>query len=63
VEGLLFQLAPSTRCDWFHARVSYVCRGAGIGTPEAIKLVWSCHREIIADHGPIAADWTTPPPS
>jgi 1-pyrroline-5-carboxylate dehydrogenase len=25
-------------------------RGAGIGTPEAIKLVWSCHREIIHDH-------------
>ena len=24
-------------------------RGAGIGTPEAIKLVWSCHREIIND--------------
>ncbi|GAB4819738.1 hypothetical protein N2152v2_006784 [Parachlorella kessleri] len=28
-------------------------RGAGIGTPEAIKLVWSCHREIIGDHGPL----------
>jgi 1-pyrroline-5-carboxylate dehydrogenase len=25
-------------------------RGAGIGTPEAIKLVWSCHREIINDN-------------
>jgi 1-pyrroline-5-carboxylate dehydrogenase len=25
-------------------------RGAGIGTPEAIKLVWSCHREIIHDN-------------
>jgi 1-pyrroline-5-carboxylate dehydrogenase len=25
-------------------------RGAGIGTPEAIKLVWSSHREIIHDH-------------
>jgi len=24
-------------------------RGAGIGTPEAIKMVWSCHREIIMD--------------
>ena len=24
-------------------------RGAGIGTPEAIKNVWSCHREIIYD--------------
>jgi hypothetical protein len=28
-------------------------RGAGIGTPEAIKLVWSCHREIISDVGPV----------
>ncbi|GBF90904.1 aldehyde dehydrogenase [Raphidocelis subcapitata] len=27
-------------------------RGAGIGTPEAVRLVWSCHREIIQDHGP-----------
>jgi 1-pyrroline-5-carboxylate dehydrogenase len=27
-------------------------RGAGIGTPEAIRLVWSCHREIINDYGP-----------
>jgi 1-pyrroline-5-carboxylate dehydrogenase len=24
-------------------------RGAGIGTPEAIRLVWSCHREVIGD--------------
>jgi hypothetical protein len=28
-------------------------RGAGIGTPEAIRLVWSCHREIITDVGPV----------
>lgn len=28
-------------------------RGAGIGTPEAIRLVWSCHREIIQDWGPV----------
>jgi len=27
-------------------------RGAGIGTPEAIRLVWSCHREVISDFGP-----------
>lgn len=27
-------------------------RGAGIGTPEAIRLVWSSHREIISDFGP-----------
>eukprot|EP00897_Mesotaenium_endlicherianum_P004576 jgi/Mesen1/4146/ME000218S03261 len=35
-------------------------RGAGIGTPEAIQLVWSCHREIIYDMGPIPAGWTLP---
>lgn len=36
-------------------------RGAGIGTPEAIKLVWSCHREIIYDIGPVPHKWTVPP--
>jgi 1-pyrroline-5-carboxylate dehydrogenase len=35
-------------------------RGAGIGTPYAIQLVWSCHREIITDTGSIPASWTTP---
>ncbi|KAL7464371.1 hypothetical protein ACHAXS_004703 [Conticribra weissflogii] len=34
-------------------------RGAGIGTPEAIKLVWSCHREIIMDTV-VPANWTQP---
>lgn len=34
-------------------------RGAGIGTPESIKLVWSCHREIVHDR--IVPDtWTQP---
>lgn len=36
-------------------------RGAGIGTPEAIKVTWSAHREIIADQGPRPEGWTTPP--
>ncbi|CAL1368201.1 unnamed protein product [Linum trigynum] len=36
-------------------------RGAGIGTPEAIKLVWSCHREIIYDIGPVPQQWEIPP--
>jgi 1-pyrroline-5-carboxylate dehydrogenase len=36
-------------------------RAGGIGTPEAIKMVWSCHREIINDVGPIASDWSMPP--
>lgn len=35
-------------------------RGAGIGTPEAIKLVWSCHREIIYDVGPVPESWALP---
>merc|ERR1712232_1502371 len=32
-------------------------RGAGIGTAYAIKLVWSCHREIIHDVGEIPKGW------
>lgn len=28
-------------------------RSAGIGTREAIRLVWSCHREVINDWGPV----------
>ncbi|GKY91179.1 hypothetical protein MPSEU_000090600 [Mayamaea pseudoterrestris] len=34
-------------------------RGAGIGTPEAIQLVWSCHREIISDNL-VTAGWEQP---
>eukprot|EP00521_Asterionellopsis_glacialis_P006195 CAMPEP_0195285262 /NCGR_PEP_ID=MMETSP0707-20130614/3166_1 /TAXON_ID=33640 /ORGANISM="Asterionellopsis glacialis, Strain CCMP134" /LENGTH=562 /DNA_ID=CAMNT_0040344733 /DNA_START=170 /DNA_END=1858 /DNA_ORIENTATION=- len=34
-------------------------RGAGIGTPEAIQLVWSCHREIIQDTL-VPSEWTQP---
>jgi len=37
-------------------------RGAGIGTSEAIQLVWSHHREIVTDVGPIAENWTMPDP-
>ncbi len=36
-------------------------RGAGIGTPEAITVTWSAHREIIADQGPRPEGWVTPP--
>ncbi len=36
-------------------------RGAGIGTPEAIQVTWSAHREIISDQGPAPAGWETPP--
>jgi len=35
-------------------------RAAGIGTPEAIKTVWSCHREIIFDEDAPPTGWTTP---
>jgi len=31
-------------------------RSGGIHTPEAIKLVWSSHREILYDYGPVPAD-------
>lgn len=36
-------------------------RGAGIGTPEAISITWSHHREIVLDQGPQPEGWTTPP--
>jgi 1-pyrroline-5-carboxylate dehydrogenase len=36
-------------------------RGAGIGTPEAIQVTWSAHREIIADQGPAPSGWSIPP--
>ena len=32
-------------------------RSAGIHTPEAIKLCWSGHREIIYDYGPVPPTW------
>ena len=32
-------------------------RGAGIGTPEAIKSTWSSHREIVFDQGPVPDTW------
>jgi 1-pyrroline-5-carboxylate dehydrogenase len=38
-------------------------RGAGIGSPEAIQLVWSCHREIIRDEGPTPSGWKRPNPT
>jgi len=35
-------------------------RGAGIGTAEAIQMVWSSHREIITDVGPTPENWVCP---
>lgn len=37
-------------------------RGCGIGTSEAIKQVWSLHREIIGDSS-VPNDWNQPSPS
>lgn len=37
-------------------------RGAGIGTAEAIQFVWSHHREIVTDIGPIKSDFSLPDP-
>jgi len=33
-------------------------RSGGIHTPEAIKLCWSSHREVIYDYGPVGSSWT-----
>ena len=38
-------------------------RSAGIGTPEAIINMWSCHREIVTDVGPLAENFKLPPPN
>ena len=38
-------------------------RGAGIGSPESIQLVWSCHREIIRDELSVEQDWVRPVPT
>jgi 1-pyrroline-5-carboxylate dehydrogenase len=35
-------------------------RGAGIGTPEAIRSTWSGHREIVMDQGPMPENWSVP---
>ena len=35
-------------------------RAGGIGSPEAIKLVWSSHREIIIDENIIDKNWIQP---
>ena len=49
--GLLARTTAAPQNHWFGPAGDP--RGAGIGSPEAIKLVWSCHREVIYDHGPI----------
>jgi 1-pyrroline-5-carboxylate dehydrogenase len=38
-------------------------RSAGIGTPEAIINMWTCHREIITDVGPLNVTGQLPEPN
>ena len=38
-------------------------RAAGIGSPEAIRSVWSCHREIIHDSAEVPTTWKRPKPT
>ncbi|KAG5028010.1 hypothetical protein JHK87_011524 [Glycine soja] len=56
--GLRARTTGAPQNHWFGPAGD--ARGAGIGTPEAIKLVWSCHREVIYDFGPVPKDWKTP---
>ncbi|KAG5039477.1 hypothetical protein JHK85_011953 [Glycine max] len=57
--GLRARTTGAPQNHWFGPAGD--ARGAGIGTPEAIKLVWSCHREIIYDFGPVPKNWEVPP--
>ena len=38
-------------------------RAGGIGSKEAVIHTWTCHREIVADFGPIHKQWKTPNPT
>ena len=58
--GLKARTTAAPQNHWFGP--SGDPRGAGIGTPEAIQLTWSHHREIIRDIGPVNPDWTIPDP-
>ncbi|KAL9326432.1 hypothetical protein ACSQ67_007077 [Phaseolus vulgaris] len=57
--GLRARTTGAPQNHWFGPAGD--ARGAGIGTPEAIKLVWSCHREVIYDYGPVPKNWEIPP--
>ncbi|KAI3429948.1 Aldedh domain-containing protein [Psidium guajava] len=59
--GLRARTTGAPQNHWFGPAGDPRC--AGIGTPEAIKLVWSCHREIIYDFGPLPKHWEVPPPT
>ena len=53
--GLRAKTTAAPQQHWFGP--SGDPRSAGIHTPEAIKLCWSSHREIIYDYGPVAPTW------
>ena len=53
--GLRAKTTAAPQQHWFGP--SGDPRSAGIHTPEAIKLCWSSHREIIYDYGPISPTW------
>ena len=38
-------------------------RSSGIGTPEAITSMWTCHREIVSDVGPLLNTSELPGPN
>ena len=53
--GLRAKTTAAPQQHWFGP--SGDPRAAGIHTPEAIKLCWSGHREIIYDYGPVPPSW------
>lgn len=59
--GIKARTTGAPQNHWFGPAGDPRC--AGIGTPESIISVWSCHREIILDQGPIPSNWSIPPPS
>ena len=58
--GVMARTTGAPQNHWFGP--SGDPRGAGIGTKEAIQLVWSHHREIVSDVGPVADGWVNPGP-
>jgi len=59
--GIRARTTGAPQNHWFGPAGDPRC--AGIGSIEAILHVWSCHREIIQDHGPIPDKWTIPAPT
>jgi 1-pyrroline-5-carboxylate dehydrogenase len=56
--GMLARTTGAPQNHWFGPGGDP--RGAGIGTPEAITITWSHHRELIMDQGPQPDGWKTP---